>query len=119
MARQPAEKLFHNYYTEYPNRNFTKPAEYISIPLGGDRNKDVKEEFIRRNMLGDLNKQYALRSYDFYEYLKNVGKQNENYVLYTMLGSLGVTFLLFGIFFVYMLRELICMSRFYRNLNKF
>ena len=119
MARQPAEKLLQNFYTEYPNRNFSKPGDFIPIPIGGDRNKDPQEEFARVNMLGDLNMQYALRSYDFYEYLKNVGKQNENYVLYTMLVSLGVTILLFGIFFVYMLRELICMSRFYRNLNKF
>ena len=56
MARQPAQKLFQEFFIKYHNRNFSNPKDYIHIPPGGDRELDPQEEFIRRNMLGDINK---------------------------------------------------------------
>ena len=56
LARQPAQKIMHNFLIGYPNRNFSKPGDFIPIPLGGNSSKDPQEEFIRLNYLGDLNK---------------------------------------------------------------
>jgi len=88
-----------------------------SIPLfGEDRDSDPEEEYIRKNLAGDINYKYFLRSLDFYEYLKNVGKQNESYVVLTTVITFTVTLSLFFAYLTYLFLDLIDMRRFYRSI---
>lgn len=118
LHRKIAVGVMNAFAINFTKRNYSAlQGQDGFIPnIGEDRNADPDEEFYRRNLNGNFNREYYLRSLDFYEYLKNVGKQNENYVLLTMLGTLIVTLVLFFSFVIYTIIDLVSMRRFYSSI---
>lgn len=118
LHRKVALQMMTAFALDFVKRNYSiLEGQHDYIPKIEElRDADPDEEFYRRNLNGDMNKQYFLRSLDFYEYLKNVGQQNEQYLLFTMITTLFTTLLFFLAFFAYSLIDLAYMRKFYGSI---
>lgn len=118
LQRKVMLQMMTSFAKDFSKRNYSIPeGEEGYIPLiRGNRDADPDEEFFRKNLNGDINHMYFLRSLDFYEYLKNVGRQNEKYVLYTMIGTFSITCVLYLAIYLYLFQDLIFMRKFYGSI---
>ena len=81
-----------------------------------DREKDPKEEFFRRLGLSEYNRDYAYRSYDYYEYMKAVVRQNFSVSYWSTFVAIYTTMALYLVYLVYQVIEIRRMVEFYRKL---
>lgn len=100
-------------------RFYKRDYENGTIPLLGinrDRDNDPEEDLIRRNYIGDIYNQILARKSDFNEYLKNLSKRNENYIVITFALSLGTSVIVMILLWFYITQELASMQFFYKTL---
>lgn len=69
----------------YQKRNYQNASleEIPSLGKNRDRNNDPFEEYFRRLLIGHPLKSIAYRTWDQEEYLKDVCRQNENFIFYS------------------------------------
>ena len=115
MGRRSAVKLVQELAYRFLERDYQNGTGIVKN-IGVDRDKDVIEEFMRRLNYGDLNKQYQLRTYDFYEYLKAVAYQNEMFVFYSTAAAIIFSVFMYFGFMVYLGYEISWMRDFYKRL---
>lgn len=86
--------------------------------MGSFKNRELDYEMdqVRRIAIGDLNYKYALRSYDFYDYLKGVAIQNEMFIKWSIAIPCIITILIFFIYTIYVIFEVKAMRFFYKTL---
>ena len=116
MGRRSAIKLMNQVgRMEYAKRDYENRTGIVP-GIANEMDRDPLESFFRRAGLGDLNRQYAMRSYDFYEYLKAVARQNESILFYTTAVVIVFSVVAYFVFLVYLANEVSWMRKFYRKL---
>lgn len=116
LSRNTMVKILDDFYMKRSEFNFSDPTKFFKI--GQNRMLAIEEEYMRRNFFGDLNELYTKSSWDFYEYLKNVGKMNENYANYSIVFLLLFSGILMTIFICHLIREQSYMKSYYLSLFK-
>lgn len=117
LARNTIVKILDLQFRTKSEYNFSDPSVFVDI--GRNRMLNIEEEFMRRNFWGDIHRIYTNGAYDFYEYLKAVGKQNEDYAVHSLLWGVLVAVILYLVFFCYIMLESSYMRAYYVALFKF
>ena len=115
MARRSAVKLMEQVGRTFAKRDYENGTGIVR-GIGFDKDKDPVEELMRRANVGSFNKEYALRTYDFYEYLKGVARQNEAFIVWSTVGVIVFSIFMYFFFMLYIAREISWMRDFYRKL---
>lgn len=90
-----------------------------SLPILGsinNRDLDPEEELYRRMNLGDINYQYALKSYEFYEYIKKIALVNKLFLAYNIFLPCLFTLVVYIFYSIYLFSEVKSMETFYKTL---
>jgi hypothetical protein len=112
--RRAAVKYIQTFAGKINGRNYENGTDIIEFE--GDpanRLKDADEENYRRLALGDFHKQYSLRSYDYYDYFKKLGRYEQYFILYSTLITTGLGLLTTAVFFIYLCCQAHKMNKFY------
>lgn len=117
LPRRAALKLIQPFAKKFMMRDYEN-ATVEQIPKFGNpkfRLIDAEEEVVRMSLLGELNKFYTFRSYDYYEYMKGLANYNLNFVFW----STNLTFIsclvVFCVFILVILLEVSKMKDFYKK----
>jgi len=104
--------------TKIMNRNYSSgDLNFIRTKNGYiDRELDQAEELVRKNLIGDFNRQYALRSYEIYQYITNLFNLNITFLLWTNFAIWTVSAILYTSFYLYKYCEVKSMEEFYNKL---
>jgi len=78
-SRSQAITFVHGFNQRFVSRNYENDSSIVEFEGFNEeeRKQDPDEYMYRYNLQNNLNKEYAFRSYDYYEYLKNVVKYQE------------------------------------------
>lgn len=121
MERYDSLKLLDLAGRQYLSRNYENDSlkKIPSLGIDRNRNNDPFEDFLRKLLIGESLYRVMLRIWDVYEYLKNVSRQNEDYVFWSaVLGGGGSGFLLLMLV-LYLMRIKNQMNNFYEILFNF
>jgi len=100
------------------NRNYSSgELNFIRAKNGSlERELDQGEELIRKNLIGEFNLQYAVRSYEFYKYIKDLFNINITFHIWTVISIWIISLMLYFSFIIYKYCECLRMKEFYRKL---
>lgn len=97
LPRKAATQMVQGYADYFKDRDYENATEKEIPVFGHPKNRlmDIDEEVYRRFLLGDLNKQYTLRSYEVYDYQKRLiwyYQWYSNLYLYCAIGGSSLVF---------------------------
>lgn len=116
FSRRGGMKFIHERAKLLTSRDYENDTTLINLTTIKNRELDYEWDQVRRISIGDLNYQYALRSYDFYEYLKGVAYQNELFIQWSIAIPCLITIFIFLVYTLYVVNEVKSMRFFYRTL---
>lgn len=117
MPRRGALQFIQAYAKRFLPRDYENATE-AEIPLFGlpsNREIDKDEEVYRLNLLGDLNRYYTFRSYDYYDYMKGLAGYNLSFIFYSTNFTVLFCALIFTVFFFVIAMEVSRMKQFYKR----
>jgi len=84
------------------------------IGINRDRDADPEEEYIRRNLVGDIFNKMSEGYMHFSQYLKKLSIRNEDYTVWTFVASLLIAISTLMLIWCYVFFEVRSMREFYK-----
>jgi len=124
-SRMTSIKVLQGLALDVRKRNYTITESIQSISLSSNpdiqiynRELDPDEEMVRKNLNGLLNREYADRSYDYYEYFKRLVRSTDSINLWTFIISSTSCIIAFLLISIMLFKNLISMRNAYYTFLK-
>lgn len=116
MSRRSALQFLRSKMEDFYYRDYENDESIPYLRPNFNRDNDPLENLLRKNYIGDIYAQYMERSLEFDKYLTDISKQNENYMIWSMVLVLGASTLILCMYVCYEFYKIGQMKEFYRTL---